>query len=101
MHHASRCSYTDGCYMRRVLLRQNQCVRATISVPLAQKTRPQLASWAAHLDCLPLGSPHGRAGTAGWCLAPTSSLVLPSVLGVPLPQCLLEVPSRTPVPVLP
>ena len=33
---------------------------------------------------------------------PTLSLVLPSVLGVPLSQCLLEVPSScTPVPVLP
>lgn len=65
MHHASWCSYTDGCYTRRVLLRQNQCVRTTTSVPLAQKARPQLASWARASDCLPLGSPHGCAGTAG------------------------------------
>lgn len=57
--------YTDGCYTRRVLLRQNQCVRTTTSVPLAQKARPQLASWARASDCLPLGSPHGRTGTAG------------------------------------
>lgn len=65
MHHTSWCSHTDGCYTRRVLLRQNQCVRTTTSVPLAQKARPQLASWARASDCLPLGSPHGRAGTAG------------------------------------
>lgn len=57
--------YIDGCYTRRVLLRQNQCVQTTTSVPLAQKARPQLASWARASDCLPLGSPHGRTGTAG------------------------------------
>lgn len=57
--------YTDGCYTRQVLLRQNQCVQTTTSVPLAQKARPQLASWACASDCLPLGSPHGRTGTAG------------------------------------
>lgn len=57
--------YTDGCYTRRVLLRQNQCVRTTTSVPLAQKARPRLASWARASDCLPLGSPHGCTGTAG------------------------------------
>lgn len=102
MHHASRCSYTDGCYTRRVLLRQNQCVRATTSVPLAQKTRPRLASWAAHFR-LPASGLSPRSCGDGWVGAwrPTLSLVLPSVLGVPLPQCLLEVPSRTPVPVLP
>lgn len=57
--------YIDGCYTRRVLLRQNQCVQTTTSVPLAQKARPQLASWARASDCLPLGSPHGLTGTAG------------------------------------
>lgn len=41
-------------------------------------------------------------GQLGWCRWPTLSLVLPSVLGVPSPQCLLEVPSScTPVPTLP
>lgn len=73
MHHASWCFYTDGCYTRQVLLRQNQCVRTTTSVPLAQKARPQLASRARALDCLPLGCPHGRAGTAG--LVPVAHLV--------------------------
>lgn len=89
---------TDGCYTPRVLLRQNQCVRATTSVPLAQKTRPRLASWAAHFRLPASGLSPGSCGD-GWVGAwrPTSSLVLPSVLGVPLPQCLLEVPSRTPV----
>lgn len=94
---------TDGCYTQRVLLRQNQCVRTTASVPLAQKTRPRLASWAAHFR-LP------ASGLSPWWLGdswvgarwPTVSLVLPSVLGVPSPQCLLEVPSpRTPVPAPP
>lgn len=87
---------TDGCYTQRVLLRQNQCVRTTTSVPLAQKTRPRLASWAAHFRLPASGlSPwwHGDSWVgARW---PTLSLVLPSVLGVPSPQCLLEVPSLT------
>lgn len=61
-------------------------------------TRPHSASWAAHLG-LPAGLPRGRGD--GWVGArwPTVSLVLPSALGVPSPQCLLEVPSsHTPSP---
>lgn len=65
--------YTDGCYTRRVLLRQNQCVRTTTSVPLAQKARPQLANWARASDCLPLGSPMVARGQLGWC--PVAHLV--------------------------
>lgn len=86
--------YIDGCYTRRVLLRQNQCVQTTTSVPLAQKARPQLANWARASDCLPLGSPHGRTGTAGlvpgsppclWCCHVSWVCLRPGAC------CLLEV----------
>lgn len=47
-------------------------------------------------------SPWSRGDSWVGARWPTLSLVLPSVLGVPLSQCLLEVPSScTPVPVLP
>lgn len=47
-------------------------------------------------------SPWSRGDSWVGARWPTLSLVLPSVLGVPLSQCLLEVPSScTPVPMLP
>lgn len=73
-------------------------MRAPPPLPLIHKTRPHSASWAAPLG-LPAGLPRGRGD--GWVGAwwPTVSLVLPSALGVPSPQCLLEVPSsHTPSP---
>lgn len=73
-------------------------MRAPPPLPLIHKTRPHSASWAAPLG-LPAGLPCGRGD--GWVGAwwPTVSLVLPSALGVPSPQCLLEVPSsHTPSP---
>lgn len=57
--------FTLGCYTRRVLPRQNQCVRTTTSVPLAQKARPQLASWAAYFRLPASGLSPRSHGTAG------------------------------------
>lgn len=73
-------------------------MRAPPPLPLIHKTRPHSASWAAPLG-LPAGLPRGRGDGWGGAWWPTVSLVLPSALGVPSPQCLLEVPSsHTPSP---
>ncbi|XP_028362108.1 collagen alpha-1(I) chain-like [Phyllostomus discolor] len=82
----------DGCFSGTASARPPPPTRV---VPGPRPRRP--AGRAAHSDCLPAsGLPTvARDGQAGaW--RPTVPLVLPSTLGVPSPQCLLEAPPSPP-----
>lgn len=99
MHHASWVLFPltgatrDGCFLGKTNV-CDHCICAT-----HPKDAPVIGQLGRASNCLPLGSPTVVRGLLGWCPAAPMALVLPPALGVPLPQCLLGVPSpRTPPP---
>lgn len=99
MHHASWVLFPltgatrDGCFLGKT----NVCDHRICATH--PKDAPAIGQLGRASNCLPLGSPTVVWGRLGWCPAAPMALVLPPALGVPLPQCLLGVPSpRTPPP---